>query len=374
MRLVERDKRLLVSRHQKGEPVAHICAESGIARSTLYSWIKLYQVKSANIKTIVTPKEFDSLKRHAEKLEHIVQVLRLVDCTVSSPLKERLDAIESLYGQFSVHVLCEALEVPRGTFYNHIFRNKRDNSSYSKKREELRILIQDIFDENRQIFGAAKIKAILYERDYIASEKLVSELMQDMNLRSITTNSKREYLKWRKGENKNIVQQVFHTNKPNQVWVSDITAFKFKEKFFYICIIMDLFSRKIIAYRLSKKSSTQLTTFTFKQAYSNRQPGGGLIFHSDRGLQYTSFSFQRLLHEKGVTQSLSRPGKPHDNAVAESFFSSLKKEEMYRREYSSEADLKRGVDNYILFYNSRRPHRAMKNKIPDKLERNALME
>ena len=105
------------------------------------------------------------------------------------------------------------------------------------------------------------------------------------------------------------------------VWVSDITAYRFHHEYFYICAILDLFSRKVIAYRVAKTSSTQLITLASRQAYSERRPEPGLIFHSDRGKQYLSRSFQMLLKESGVEQSLSRPGNPHDNAVMESFFS-----------------------------------------------------
>lgn len=156
------------------------------------------------------------------------------------------------------------------------------------------------------------------------------------------------------------------------VWVSDITAYRFHHEYFYICAILDLFSRKVIAYRVAKTSSTQLITLAFRQAYSERRPEPGLIFHSDRGKQYLSRSFQMLLKESGVEQSLSRPGNPHDNAVMESFFSYLKREELYRHDYPSEAALLRGIDQYVQFYNSKRPHSTLQYKTPDRMEKNCL--
>ena len=112
-------------------------------------------------------------------------MLRAVDCTANTPLRERLLAAESLYGKYSVYVLCDALNIARGTFYNHLFRNKRGNSTYAKKREEARIQIQSVFDNNGRVFGARKIQAILSNRGYIISEKLVAELMRDMGLSSM---------------------------------------------------------------------------------------------------------------------------------------------------------------------------------------------
>ena len=99
-----------------------------------------------------------------------------------------------------------------------------------------------------------------------------------------------------------------------------------------------------------------------------RAPDAGLIFHSDRGAQYTSHRFRQLLHERAVVQSFSNSGKPHDNAVAESFFATLKKEGLYRKDYTSEAAFKRGLASYIEFYSTQRPHRTLKNLTPCQVE------
>jgi len=111
-----------------------------------------------------------------------------------------------------------------------------------------------------------------------------------------------------------------------------------------------------------------LITGTFKRAYEERCSPDNLIFHSDRGAQYTSNTFRKLLLSDHVTQSFSNPGKPTDNAVAESFFALLKREELYRRNYRSERESRESVDNYIQFYNIRRPHRANRYKSPEQLE------
>ena len=145
----------------------------------------------------------------------------------------------------------------------------------------------------------------------------------------------------------NLLQQQFTADQPNQRWVSDVSCFKLRDHYLYVCVIIDLFSRKVIAYKISKKNSTQLITAAFKMAYEERDPPAGLIFHSDRGAQYTSHRFQKLLHEHNVTQSFSRPGEPHDNAVAESFFASLKKEELYRRNITSDRAFQASAAFYI---------------------------
>lgn len=366
---LEQEKQALVTRYQHGESVQALCRESGASKSSLYEWIKRYRGIWSQTGQIVTPQEFDHLKRRAEKLENIVTVLKKVYHTDTEPTQTKLLALEKLYGQYSVHVLCEALDVPRGTLYNHLFRNKRSNSAMAQRREELRIQIREIFEENRQLFGAGKIRAILMEHGHRVSEKLVAELMREMGLVSIRTSSKRDYTRLEGYEKKrNILQRRFRTERPNQVWVSDVTCFKLKGRWYYICAIIDLFSRRVVAYGISQKNSTRLITSTFKSACAQHKPGKGLIFHSDQGAQYTAYSFQKLLREHGITQSFSNPGTPHDNAVAEAFFSTLKKEELYRTNYRSESEFKAHVTAYMEFYNERRPHQALRYKTPAQVE------
>ncbi len=193
------------------------------SRSTIYTWIRKHKAKGF-IKTVPTQKEVINLKQKLAKLQDIVSVLRAIDCTANAPLRERLLAAELLYGKFSVYLLCDALNIARGTFYNHIFRNKRGNSTYAKKREEVRIQIQNVFDDNGRVFGARKIQAVLITRGYKVSEKLVAELMRDMGLSSMRVTAKKDHEKlWRKEENRNMLQRQFNVKVPNQVWVSDIT-------------------------------------------------------------------------------------------------------------------------------------------------------
>lgn len=363
------EKQALVTRYTGGETVSAICMETGISKSTLYSWIKQYQPARTRSGRVITPKDYDSLLRRCEKQEKLIAVLKTAGCLQSAPLKEKLMALERLYGQFSVHVLCEALDVPRGTFYNHIKRNKRGNSSYAKHREELREAIQDIFDESRQTFGSEKICAVLHERGYKAGTTLVRELMSEMGLSSISTTSKRQWKKSNSYERKsNILQRQFHAETPNCVWVSDVTCMKLKDRYYYLCAVVDLYSRKVIAHKVSTRNSTQLITETLRMAYDARMPGENLIFHSDQGSQYTSQEFHQLLKKLKITQSFSNAGTPHDNAVMESSFAVFKKEEFYRSAYRSESELRKKVDEYIAFYNQKRPHTTLNLQTPERYE------
>lgn len=362
----DKQKQGVIERYANGESVSDIVSNCQIPRSTIYSWIKEDQNNNGKKKE-VNLRNFRALEKKVNRLEGIVEILQNIDCTANSPLDIKLAALEELYGQYSVHMICDALKVPRGTFYNHIFRNKRDNTWYSKRREEFRIRIQEIYDENNQIFGAAKITAIMKEEGYHISIGMVRELMQDMGLISIRQDAKDLYDKEQK-KYKNHLNQEFTATRPNEIWVSDVTYFRYKEQVFYICAILDLYSRMVVGFRISHKNSTQLTKGTFKQAYENRKPENNLLFHTDRGSNYRSKTFCSYLKSLGVTQSFSRAHVPYDNSVMESFFSSLKREELYRTKYRSENEFRTAVKNYMIFYNEKRSHAKNGYKTPAKRE------
>lgn len=356
-----------IAAYQSGRSVTDLVKDFAIPRSTIYHWLKQEEIASAPLPTEVSLRNYQVLEQKVERMAGIIEILKTVDCNVKSPLQDKLDNLERLYGQYSVHMLCEALEVPRGTFYNHIFRNKRDNTCYAKRKEELRIQIQQIYADNRQIFGAQKITAILKERGIRVSERMVGQLMRDIGLASIRMDSKSNYDKEQRIY-KNHLNQQFNPTRPDEIWVSDVTYFRFNNKNFYICVIIDLFARRVIAYRVGKKNSTHLVKGTFKLAYEDRKPKNDLTFHTDRGSNYRSHTFCSYLASLHVTQSFSRAHVPYDNSVVESFFSNLKREELYRTKYRSENEFRTAIDNYIIFYNERRPHARNSYKTPTKKE------
>lgn len=367
MRKTKEQKELAVKRYLSGESALTIISEIGISRSTLYLWVKQFrevQNEKINFVSIVAYKR---LQGKVKRLEEIIEIYKTVNCNYNSSLKEKLYALEELYGQHSVHILCEALDVSRGTFYNHILRNKKQNTFYVQRKEELREMIQRIYDDSNQIFGAGKIMAVLKEQGIKAGEKTVRLLMRDMGIKSIRQEAKSLYDKEKK-RNRNLLQQQFNPLKPNQVWVSDITMFRLKEKNFYICVILDLYSRAVVGYKIGIKNSTQLTKSTFKLAYTNRQPQSGLMFHSDYGGNYCCRTFQFYLIKLNVEQTFSRPYVPYDNSVMESFFASMKREELYRRKFKSENEFYKAVADYIIFYNEKRPHYQNSYRTPLKKE------
>ena len=361
----------VLDRYKDGEPVTSIAASTSIARSTIYTWINLSIEKSR--KKQISSNSYRLLEKKAARLEQIIEVITKAKCSPGAPLKVKLSALEALHGQYSVHLLCEALDVPRGTFYNHIYRNKRDKTLYKQRREELRIEIKKIYDDSNQIFGAKKICAILKERGHSITKEMVAELMRDQGLCSIRQDAKDLYKK-DKRQLKNTLNQQFDTSRPDEVWVSDVTCFRTNGKNYYICVVLDLYSRMVISYGVSRRNSTQLIRRAFQDAFNHRSPLLPLTFHTDRGSNYRSETFCNLLQQLGVTQSFSKASTPYDNSVVESFFSSLKREELYRKKYRSEKEFRTALDEYMDFYNADRPHAHNKYRTPTQAERDYYSE
>ena len=194
--------------------------------------------------------------------------------------------------------------------------------------------------------------------------------MKTLSLPRMSTDKPyRNYRHRDNGECTNHLNQDFNQKAPDMVWASDFTYIKVAGKWYYLCIVMDLFSRKVISWNISSKPDVDLVMTTFKKAYYKRNCPSGLMFHSDRGTQYTAFSFRQLLDSLNVVQSFSKKGYPYDNACCECFFKYLKKEETDRRTYHSLTELQTSVFEYIEgFYNSRRPHGSLEMLTPNEKE------
>lgn len=364
------EKQNAIKRYVKDrESPLTIIKDIGISKSTFYKWLSEDQDKQKQSdRKNLTLRNFKLLEAKIARLEGVIEIIKKANVLPNSPLKDKLYAAESISDDYSVHMLCEALDIPRGTYYNHILRNKRDNTWYAKCREALREQIQEIYDESNQIFGAAKITAVLRRRDIKTSVNMVRQLMSDMGLVSIRQDAKK-YYNDNARRHKNYLNQEFNTTAPDLVWVSDVTYFKCNNKQYYICAVIDLYARKIISYKIGKINSTQLVKTTFKAAYEERKPSTSLIFHTDRGSNYISKELNDYLKSLQITHSFSRAYVPYDNSVMESFFASLKREELYRKKYRSEKEFYKVVDEYIEFYNERRPHAKLQYKTPNQKER-----
>ena len=363
-------KKQAIRRYEKGESIPALCQELHISQSTFYHWRNQYRSIQTSAHTY-TPAEFDVLVRRLQKAEHKLSIIQLSGYLSKVPLQDKLATLEHFHNEmsdlYSVHELCEALNVSRGTFYNHIFR-RADRSKYESEKAQLMLKVKQIFDDSEQRYGADKIRAVLAENGLRISAKRVLSIMHELGLYSIRTDAKKLYKTQQQRKKQNLLNREFNADHPNQIWVSDITYFRIKDSWMYLCAIIDLFSRRVVGYRISRTASTRLVTTTFRDAYAERGNPKNLTFHSDRGGQYISDALSKLLQQFGVKQSFSATVRPHDNAVAEAFFATFKKEEAYRREYTSEKHFRKSVDEYIRFYNEVRPHQTLKYKTPQGFE------
>ena len=197
---------------------------------------------------------------------------------------------------------------------------------------------------------------------------------RQMRLAGISSARRRAYKKTTNSNHShpiapNLLQRNFSFDHPDRAWVGDITYIPTDEGWLYLAIVKDLCLKKIVGYAFSDRIDTQLTLAALDMAYRRRKPPKGLIFHSDRGVQYAAKAYQERLEAYGIRQSMSRRGDPYDNAVAENFFSCLKCELIHLKHYTSRALAQADVFTYIEgFYNSLRPHSALGWLSPDRFE------
>lgn len=167
----------------------------------------------------------------------------------------------------------------RGRGSRQLFESRADRSEYEDEQLELMIKVQQIFDDSSQRYGAEKIRVILAESGIRTSAKRVSAIIQELGLKSIRTNAKKEYKKHQRTARQDLLKRRFSAERPNQVWVGDFTYFRINGNWVYFSMILDLYSRKIVGYQISKNRGTNLVTTTFRRAFKDRGQPEGLIFH-----------------------------------------------------------------------------------------------
>lgn len=254
----------------------------------------------------------------------------------------------------AIKTLCRVLNVNRSTYYKHLTRKPsvRELENQSLKRDILSLYIK-----YKKRLGSYKLRQrLMVEYGKNVSHGRVHRLMKSMNLPKMATVKPISNFKVADGHFQNHLQKNFNPKAPNIVWASDITYVKVSSKFFYLCAIIDLFSRKIISYAVSPNNNTKLVLEAFNVAYTRRGCPSNILFHSDRGVQYTSKDFRMLLDRVNFVQSFSAKAHPFDNAVIEAFFKYLKKEELDRKSFTTLRQLKDSLFEYISFYNKFRPH------------------
>lgn len=274
--------------------------------------------------------------------------------------------IEENRSNHSVKKMCQILEVSRSGY--HAWRS-RPESERQKSDKVLLTEIRRLHEESNCVYGSPKIHQDLKELGYKVGRKRVERIMRQNGIQSVvrrkfrvsTTDSRHNL-----PVAPNLLNRQFKVDKPNRIWVSDITYIPCGDRFAYLCVVKDLFNHEPIGWTLEYHMRADMVVAALKRAINKRRPGSGLIFHSDRGSQYASAEFRDVLKAHGMTQSMSRKGNCWDNAPMESFFKSLKVEEVYRKVYHSLEEARKNIFAYIeVFYIRKRRHASLGYQTPE---------
>ena len=244
-------------------------------------------------------------------------------------------------------------------------------SERARRDDELLGAIRRIFAQFRGRYGAPRIHRELLVEGLGTSRKRVARLMREAGLKA---KSRRKYKATTNSDHSlpvapNLLQRNFAADKPNAVWVSDITYIWTRQGWMYLAAILDLYSRKVVGWTLAERMTASIVCDALDAAVRLRRPRANLVFHSDRGSQYASRIFRRRLWRQRMQQSMSRRGNCWDNAVAESFFATLKKELVRNRTFDTREHARAEVFEYIeVFYNRRRTHSLLDYVTPDAFE------
>jgi putative transposase len=278
------------------------------------------------------------------------------------------DWIDAEKATYPIRTLCKVLRVSPSGFYTS---RVRPESTRAKEDRRLRVQVRASFEASRQRYGSPRIHEDLLEEGVRVSRKRVERLMREEGLRArarkrykLTTMSDHD-----QPVAANLLDRRFEAEAPNQRWVGDTTEFVIGESGkLYLAAILDLYSRFIVGWALSAVNDRHVTIKALEMALKRRCPQSGLLHHSDQGCTYASEDYQVLLDAHGITCSMSRRGNCYDNAVMESFFSSLKSELSER--FDSHGEAKMELFDYIeVFYNQRRRHSTLGQISPAEFER-----
>ena len=278
----------------------------------------------------------------------------------------KYEAIREHSREFSVRKMCIVLNLAEGAYYQWLHR-KQGRQAKKEKEKVIIDKVREVFEAAKQVYGYRKMQLAMVREGWPISEYKVRRIMRENGFYPVST---RKYKPARKGKStgnyfENLVRQNFHPARLNEIWAGDITYIKTNLGWAYLAIILDLYNKEVIGYSVSKFIDSELVKRALSNALVKTGGGKGTIFHSDRGIQYSSQSFQEMLAINGIQGSMSRPSCPYDNACVESFFSTAKRECLYRKEYATIEELKLDLFAYIeLFYNRKRMHRSLGYKSP----------
>lgn len=265
--------------------------------------------------------------------------------------------------------MCQVLGVSRHNYYSYMRRKVAHLPDPAK--QEMLEWVADIAEASGFTYGVRRMKKALNALGYPVGKQRTRSLMRKAGVRAkqrkkykVTTNSEHQQPLF-----ENVLNRDFDVQKPDSAYVSDITYIWTQEGWLYLAVVIDLFSRKVVGWSMNSRMNAKLVCDALTMAIWQRKPDAGLIHHSDRGSQYASKSFRKLLKDNKFVGSMSRKGNCWDNAVVESFFGSLKQERVQWKNYQTRYEAQQDILQYItMFYNSHRLHSYLGYKNPNQYE------
>jgi len=270
--------------------------------------------------------------------------------------------------QWPLRILCRSLKVLRSGYYTW---RRRPTSARARRRDQLGAAIREAHVQSRRTYGSPRVHAALNRGGVTCCVNTVARIMREDSLRAKT---RRKYKTTTDSSHRlpvaeNLLNRGFVRNRPNEAWVADITFIPTDEGWLQPATELDLYSRRIVGWAMSERMTSDLVIEALTMAVERRRPPTGLIHHSDRGSQYASRAFQRLLAAHGLICSMSRKADVYDNAVAESFFGTLKTELVHLARYATRQEAKQAIFEWIeVFYNRQRLHSSLGYKSPADFE------
>ena len=283
----------------------------------------------------------------------------------------RFAFIEAKKAQYPISVLCRVLNVRRSGFYAWL---DAEESAHAKAERVFAIEVRATFEDSRRRYGSPRVWRELRRQGKHIGRHRVARLMREQALQA---RPRRRFVRTTDSRHRlvtpaNLLARNFSVAGPNRAWVGDVTYLPTGEGWLYLAVLLDLYSRRVVGWAMSEHNDEALTLAALQVAIDQRQPAPGLVHHTDRGTTYASGTYQDVLAQHGIVGSMSRKGNCWDNAVAESFFSTLDIECANQKPFSSRSAARHAVLQYVLgFYNPTRLHSYLDYRSPMEFERAA---
>ncbi|MBQ7867664.1 MAG: IS3 family transposase [Clostridia bacterium] len=266
-------------------------------------------------------------------------------------MKLKYRVIERFRSQYSVKSMCQMFEVSRSGYY--AWRKRQGKPAKDQWLVDLIVECQRLC---KQTYGIRRVRRwIQRQTGRLVNVKAILRVMRKLSVLSVVRR-RRPYTRYKQAVHKypNLLKRCFEQIQPNRFWVTDITYIPIPGRMLYMCAVLDLCGKVVLAWKIGSDMSSSLVTDTIREALQREKVTGGLALHSDQGSQYTSQAYFDLTKEYHVSPSISSPGCPYDNAAMENFFGILKTECLYRAHFSSRAEVEQLVTEYVDFYNFER--------------------